>query len=1108
MQRHDAAGHPGEGRPLFQLPTQSPGLSYNTSDLLSLAQRLPQLGAQQVILPSQDHPQTKQAGSLHHLLQQVLQHQQQSQQQASNPVSLLQPQPVQLYQHLSDSLLSGLQGLPNLQPQLPLPPQQLQQVQRQLQAAAALGGTPLVGPGAGGPPGSEDVPFSLGPTGLKLRVLCNDVRGILYLDDQFVSCFCADCEARVRAGHDRPIFGLSRFEKHCGSKAKKWRTSLRVEPGSCPEVKLSDPPMPVGHYLAMKGMGIKGKGKEDNDSDQEFMPSPKAKRAKHAERRAVHNDTLEDGRELSPGLQLLLDSRGAAGNVATTLLHLRQEGGSGAGGHGVGWGAAASRDGSPRTQQMNNGAFSPDSPQRQAAAAGAPAAAGPTPMDTGMEQQVAAQQAQVASGSGAAPALARERSLYHRGGGAGDSQGKLDRRHSAADTSAGKGLGNNADGANGSSGQAAGTAVGGDAAAAMEYANALLISEDSIPVSPEWLQQQRQRFRELKGELEGSGEGGAALTGAAAVSAKHGAIFHLVFGLLEQPNQRLFSEQYMPWLNDLSPARLDREFASLAFYLELLEELPWKAVWRQIVAYLQGMLRRIALLPSAAASAPSQHHAISPPRSPSLYPEVACHGSLPHRADQQRFPPHDQLLSMLGAPLQLGQALSMEAATTAQHSMATPAGVPGLQGQHHPLPPLGRADAAPKQHDSWTLQQQAQQGSAAAGAEQGQGARDWGGTSGLDKSALLQEMEALRQGQPATTSGLPTPASEGLAVLQSYLSQLQQRQQQHQQAPLGAEGIASLLREPLARLKAAAASTAAAEAGLGGTGGPGSPFQPFAGAADAAQGTQHSAFAAPSAAPQSAFAVLSGGQQSVLELAQRLAATQRSRSTPYPEAPERSFSLQAAAAGAERAASLPQEPAHLRLSALREALGVLQQRQQAHQAQQGAGGAGAWANQVWASLVQQGQQQGHEQHQAASADRAGTVTRPSGATGGSGVGQQGRPPQAPRQMPQPPSRPGSGGSSEGPAAHDMSGSTMAAAGHLSSDSKESPHAPEDLSLSRGKAVGAGGQSGVDLEAGAEVGAEGAAGTSGSLGGGPSPFAAAAAKANGAVASPSSNAASD
>lgn len=49
----------------------------------------------------------------------------------------------------------------------------------------------------------------------------------------------------------------SRFEKHCGSKAKKWRTSLRVEPGSCPEVRAGDPPMPVGQYLSLKGVGFK-----------------------------------------------------------------------------------------------------------------------------------------------------------------------------------------------------------------------------------------------------------------------------------------------------------------------------------------------------------------------------------------------------------------------------------------------------------------------------------------------------------------------------------------------------------------------------------------------------------------------------------------------------------------------------------------------------------------------------------------------------------------------------------------------------------------------------------------------------------------------------------
>ncbi len=44
---------------------------------------------------------------------------------------------------------------------------------------------------------------------LQIPVLCNDVRG--------------------------PLFSFTRFERHCGSKAKKWRLSLRIEPGAVKE---------------------------------------------------------------------------------------------------------------------------------------------------------------------------------------------------------------------------------------------------------------------------------------------------------------------------------------------------------------------------------------------------------------------------------------------------------------------------------------------------------------------------------------------------------------------------------------------------------------------------------------------------------------------------------------------------------------------------------------------------------------------------------------------------------------------------------------------------------------------------------------------------------
>ena len=52
---------------------------------------------------------------------------------------------------------------------------------------------------------------------------------------QVVACYCANCSSRVASGHDRPLFSFTRWERHTGSKAKKWRLSLRIEPGSVPE---------------------------------------------------------------------------------------------------------------------------------------------------------------------------------------------------------------------------------------------------------------------------------------------------------------------------------------------------------------------------------------------------------------------------------------------------------------------------------------------------------------------------------------------------------------------------------------------------------------------------------------------------------------------------------------------------------------------------------------------------------------------------------------------------------------------------------------------------------------------------------------------------------
>ncbi|KAL6769501.1 hypothetical protein ACKKBG_A31275 [Auxenochlorella protothecoides x Auxenochlorella symbiontica] len=90
--------------------------------------------------------------------------------------------------------------------------------------------------------------------GVKLPVTCNDVRGLVFLDQQVVSCFCPACDARVAGGHDRPLFSFTRFERHSGSKAKKWRLSLRIDPGAVPECPPGDAPMPIGQWLDARGV--------------------------------------------------------------------------------------------------------------------------------------------------------------------------------------------------------------------------------------------------------------------------------------------------------------------------------------------------------------------------------------------------------------------------------------------------------------------------------------------------------------------------------------------------------------------------------------------------------------------------------------------------------------------------------------------------------------------------------------------------------------------------------------------------------------------------------------------------------------------------------------
>lgn len=53
----------------------------------------------------------------------------------------------------------------------------------------------------------------------------------------------------------------------------------------------------------------------------------------------------------------------------------------------------------------------------------------------------------------------------------------------------------------------------------------------------------------------------------------------------------------MPWLNDLPAELLSRQHATLACYLNLIADgMEWRAVHRQLLAYLRVRRRRCLLL--------------------------------------------------------------------------------------------------------------------------------------------------------------------------------------------------------------------------------------------------------------------------------------------------------------------------------------------------------------------------------------------------------------------------------------------------------------------------------------------------------------------------------
>ena len=69
---------------------------------------------------------------------------------------------------------------------------------------------------------------------MQVPVFCNGLHGVYLLGRQRIVCSCPACAAKPEAKREH---SCTQFEMHCGAgAAKKWKASLRVEPGGVPEV--------------------------------------------------------------------------------------------------------------------------------------------------------------------------------------------------------------------------------------------------------------------------------------------------------------------------------------------------------------------------------------------------------------------------------------------------------------------------------------------------------------------------------------------------------------------------------------------------------------------------------------------------------------------------------------------------------------------------------------------------------------------------------------------------------------------------------------------------------------------------------------------------------
>lgn len=86
----------------------------------------------------------------------------------------------------------------------------------------------------------------------QVAVICQRIRGTLLLDSMRIQCRCDRC---AHLPVERRTYTPTQFEAHAGAgNAKKWKASVRIEPGAVRECPAGATPMTVGRWLEARGL--------------------------------------------------------------------------------------------------------------------------------------------------------------------------------------------------------------------------------------------------------------------------------------------------------------------------------------------------------------------------------------------------------------------------------------------------------------------------------------------------------------------------------------------------------------------------------------------------------------------------------------------------------------------------------------------------------------------------------------------------------------------------------------------------------------------------------------------------------------------------------------